>query len=88
MVASVSEGRREMGKLKDKYLMNDTPPLDLSELVDGTFIRVVKYGSIPFHYFKDDGAWYVPGRISYYADSELNQYDEPVEILYDPRGKS
>ena len=74
-----------MGKLKDEYLMNDTPPLDLSKMMDGTFIRVTKYGSIPFYYFKDEGAWYMPGRISQFTESEVNKYDEQVEILYDPR---
>ena len=77
-----------MGKLKDKYLMRDTPPLDPADLPDGTFIRVLKYGSIPFHYFKDEGVWNVPGRATHYHDVEVNLFDEPVEILYDPRGKS
>jgi len=56
--------------------------------MNGTFIRVLKYGSIPFHYFKDEGVWNVPGRTTHYHDVEVNLFDEPIEILYDPRGKS
>jgi hypothetical protein len=85
MVVNVSRKGIMMGKLKDKYLMNDTPPLNLSDLPDGTLIRITKYGSLVFHYFKEEGIWQIPGSLSYYHDSELNQYDEPVEVLYDPR---
>lgn len=80
-----------MGKLKDKYLMLDTPDylndstIDLFGLPNGSIIRVTKYGSIPFHYFKEDGAWLVPGRISIFETKEINQHNEPIEVLYDPR---
>lgn len=80
-----------MGKLKDKYLMLDTPDdlhestIDLFGLPNGSIIQVTKFGSIPFHYFKEDGAWLMPGRISIFETKEVNEHNEPVEVLYVPR---
>jgi hypothetical protein len=85
MVASVSERRKEMGKLKDRYLMKDTPPLDLSDLPENTFIKVTKFGSLEFFYFKEEGMWYQPGVREGKADSEVNMYSEEVDVLYMPK---
>lgn len=74
-----------MGKLKDLYLNVDTPPVNTAELPEFTFIKVTKYGSLDFYYFKEEGMWYQPGVRQAYADSEVNIYSETIEILYEPK---
>lgn len=73
-----------MGKLKDLYLNVDTAPVNIAELPEYTFIKVTKYGSLDFYYFKEEGMWYQPGITRAYDDNEINIYMEQVEVLYMP----